>query len=320
MLAIVGPTASGKTSLAIAVAQRIQGEIISLDSRQAYHGFVVGTAAPAEAELEAAPHHGVGFLDPHERYGAGRFVRAFDGWRAEIEARGRVPILAGGTGLFLRALTHPMFREPDHPPGARDAIEAWLADASDERVRTWASRLDPDLAGGETAIDRQRAGRTIELALLTGRGLSWWIEHGPVERPPIEPLTFVLDPGTERLRERIRARTEAMLAEDAWQDEVRALTEAGHSDTPAFEALGYGAVAALIRGERTRAETVDRIFASTWRYARRQRTWFRHQLPASHVVLDASESTEQLAARIIETWSREERPSSPQPSADAAKR
>jgi len=301
-LAIVGPTASGKTALAIEVARTLDGEIISMDSRQAYRGFRVGTAAPAAAEVARAPHHGVGFLSPDERYGAGRFARLAHAWMAEIRARGRVPILAGGTGLFLRALTHPVFREPELDPIRRAALAAWADARPVEELTRWARRLDPALGGRLVTVDRQRAGRTLELALLAGRPLTWWIERGPPERPPLQPLVAVVEPPAAELRGRIRRRAEAMLEDGAWEAEVRDLIERGLEASQAFEALGYRDVAALGRREATREETLERVVSRTWTYARRQRTWLRHQVPEDAMRLDGSMATDQLARRVVGAW------------------
>lgn len=302
MPAIAGPTASGKTSVAIEVARRLDGEIISMDSRQAYRGFAIGTAAPSAAELAGAPHHGIGFLDPHERYGAGRFARLATRWFSEIRARGRVPILAGGTGLFLRALTHPMFEEPPHDPARRAALHAWLDRLERGELVRWATRLDPALAARRPPLDGQRAARTVELALLTGAPLTRWMTSGPTERPPLRTATYVLEWPAPLLRERIARRAEASIRGGAWPEEVRGLLARGLDGSHAFDALGYADVAALVRGEAGIDETVERVSRATWRYARRQRTWFRHQLPEDAVVLralDGSTTPGQLARRIV---------------------
>lgn len=301
-IAIVGPTASGKTALAVTVASTLDGEVISLDSRQAYQGFRVGTAAPTAAELERAPHHGVGFLSPDERYGAGRFARLAHRWMADIRGRGRLPILAGGTGLFLRALTHPVFREPELDDRRRAALGVWASSRTDEQLRRWVRRLDPHLAARLGGVDRQRAERTLELALLAGRPLTWWMDNGTPERAPLRPLVAVLELPAGALRERIRRRAEAMLEGGAWEAEVRDLVARGQEGVAAFGALGYADVAAHVRGELSRDETLDRVVSRTWSYARRQRTWFRHQLPDGAMRLDGSEGTNQLARRVIETW------------------
>jgi len=299
-VAIVGPTGSGKTSLALAVARLLDGEIVSMDSRQAYRGFAVGTAAPTEAELRAAPHHGVGFLGPDEPYGAGRFAALATGWVDDIARRGRVPILAGGTGLFLRALTHPMFSEPPVAEPRKRAVRAWIDSVPATDLLRWVHRLDPDLVSRRGAVDPQRAGRTIELTLLTGFPLSWWITNGSPERRPIRVSVFALDHPAEKLRERIRVRAVRMFESGGWRAEVDRLLAAGLEDASAFDAVGYRHVAAWSRGEIDRSRAIDRVVSDTWAYARRQRTWFRHQLPTGSVRLDGQMPTEQLARRIAE--------------------
>lgn len=301
-LAVVGPTASGKTALAIEIARSLDGEIISMDSRQAYRGFRVGTAAPTAGERALAPHHGVGFLAPDERYGAGRFARLAHRWMQEIRGRGRLPILAGGTGLFLRALIDPVFSEPELDDERRAALADWADARGDAELARWAVRLDPALETRLGTIDRQRAGRTLELALLAGRPLTWWIEHGAPERPPLDALVVVVEMPRETLRDRIRRRAAGMLEGGAWEAEVSDLVARGFEDTPAFEALGYRDVAAVACGELAREEALDRVVARTWAYARRQRTWFRHQVPDGAIRLDGSLATDQLARRAIEAW------------------
>ena len=134
-LVILGPTASGKTALALDVARLVDGEIISADSRQAYRGLEIGTAAPTIAERAAVPHHGVAFLEPGDRYGAGRFARLCREWITDIESRGRTPIVVGGTGFFVRAVTHPVFKEPDLDSAGRAALEAWLSARPLDEIR-----------------------------------------------------------------------------------------------------------------------------------------------------------------------------------------
>ena len=268
-----------------------------MDSRQAYRGFAVGTAAPSAGELAAAPHHGVGFLDPHERYGAGRFARLATRWLSEIRTRGRVPILAGGTGLFLRALTHPMFEEPPLDPARRAALRAWLDRLGRGELVRFAARLDPALEALRRPLDRQRAARTVELAFMTGEPLTRWMTRAPNERSPLRTATYVLEWPAPLLRARIARRAEAMVRGGAWLDEVRGLLARGLD--------GSRAVGALVRGEADVEETIDRVSKATWRYARRQRTWFRHQVPEDAVVLpvlDESTTQGQLARRIAADW------------------
>jgi tRNA dimethylallyltransferase len=300
-IAIVGPTATGKTGLAIAVAHELDGEVISLDSRQAYRGLEIGTAAPGPDELEATPHHGVGFLDPRHMYGAGRFARLAHDWMAEIEARGRVPILAGGTGFFLSALLRPIFREPPMDEERRAALRRWLEERPIDELTGWVGRLDPALSEHLDRIDRQRAMRTLELALLTGRPLSGWFSFGEPQHPPLAVRCFALELPADDHRERIERRTRAQL-DGGWVEEVRELRARGLHDAPVFDAVGYRDVLAHVEGELSAEETLTRIVAATWAYARRQRTWFRHQLPADAIRVDALLPTAQLAESIVMDW------------------
>jgi tRNA dimethylallyltransferase len=300
MLAVLGPTATGKTSLAIELARRIDGEVISADSRQAYAGLVVGTAAPTPEDRALVPHHGVGFLEPGTRYGAGRFAREAREWIDGVRLRGREPILAGGSGLFYRALTRPIFREPPLAHDRRARLEACLEDMTLDRLRHWICRLDPALSDRLGVLDRQRCLRALEICLLTGRPLTWWQRHGPCEAEPVSAGPIILTlPGPEH-RRRIRVRAQAALA-GGWTGEVAALRAAGHDPhSPAFSSIGYSAVDDWMSGRASREEALTRIVRDTWAYARRQRTWFRHQLPAAAPRLDAGRAVEDLADEISE--------------------
>lgn len=300
-LAIVGPTATGKTGLGIAVATRLDGEVISTDSRQAYRGMEVGTAAPTPAERAAVPHHGVAFLDPRERYGAGRFARRARGWIAEIRGRGRVPILVGGTGFFLEALVRPVFREPDLDEERRRRLRGWLERGPVERSLAWARRLDPALFRRLETVDPQRAARTLELALLSGRPVTWWQDHGAPATRPLRAPAFVLELPPDLHRVRIERRAERLLG-SGWPEEAGRLREAGLEGAPALDAVGYRHALALLDGTLEAEEAVGRVVRDTWAYARRQRTWFRNRAPEGAVRLDATKPTEQLAGRIVETW------------------
>lgn len=305
--AILGPTATGKTVLAVAVAERIGGEIISADSRQAYRGLMVGTAAPTVAELARVPHHGVGFLNPGERYGAGRFSRLARAWIAEINARDRIPILAGGTGLFYRALTRPIFREPPIEAPRRASLEKWLELRTLDSLRVWTRALDSELVEQLAVLDRQRCLRAIEIALLTGRPLTWWQRNGPPEAEPVLGMAVLLTLPADEHRTRIRQRAETLM-DGGWAEEVDRLRDAGHGpDSPAFSSIGYEAVAEWSRGETSREDALTRIVRDTWAYARRQRTWFRNQLPPDTQALDARISVDKAVDAVIEVWQQAER-------------
>jgi tRNA dimethylallyltransferase len=301
-LVITGPTATGKTALAIEVALRLDGEIISLDSRQIYRGMDIGTAKPALAERRGVPHHGFDIIGPRERFNAGRFAQLARNWIEQIRTRCRVPIIAGGTGFFLRALTHPLFTEP---PLAEEAKERWkffLQGRDTAELARWAAALDPD--AGVRRDDRQRLTRVIEVAVLTGRPLSWWHHNTPPSAPSIDPLIFVLDLPRDVLYRRIEVRVDRM-AEQGLVAEVRALLDAGYDDRdPGMNATGYIELIPYFRGEYALPEALALVKAATRRYARRQLTWLRHQLPPASW-LDAAADCGALADTIVREWSQE---------------
>ena len=171
---LVGPTAVGKTAVACALAEHWPITVISADSRQVYRGLDIGTAKPTPDVLEQVPHVGLDVVDPGERYSAGRFARDATRWLVEI-GPSRLPVVVGGTGFYVRALADGLFREPPIDARAREKFRVWAANA--DALGAWAARLDPEYRGG----GRQRASRTVEVALLTGRPLSTWQQEAKAE-------------------------------------------------------------------------------------------------------------------------------------------
>lgn len=308
-LVITGPTATGKTALSLAVAERLDGEIISMDSRQVFRGMDIGTAKATPEERARVPHHGLDLVNPDERYSAGRFSEDARRWITEIVARGHVPILVGGTGFFLRSLTHPLFDEPELPEERRERLKRYFAAQPTTRLRRWLRVLDPETARQlERRGGHQRMARALEVALLSGRPLSWWHRHAPPSVEPIEPLIFVLTLPREELYLRINERVHAMV-EAGLVDEVRGLLERGYGPgDPGMNATGYAEMIPYLRGETSLEEAVDAIQRATRRYARRQLTWFRHQLPEDAVWLEADRPRDELVSTIVETWNTEEAP------------
>ena len=301
-LAITGPTTSGKTKLSIAVAEALDGEIICMDSRQVYRGMDIGTDKVSTEHRGRVPHHGLDIRDPDEFYSAGQFGR--DARRAiqAISARGRVPLLVGGTGLFLRALTHPIFEQPELDLERLAALRGFMAKQPATELARWVEVLDPERTDLAREGGPQRLGRTIEVALLTGRPLSWWHERGPIEREPLRGMVVVLDMDREELDRHIDARVTRMAA-DGLVDEVRGLLVKGYRpEDPGMSGTGYREVAAYLGGDLTLEEALDRMRSQTRQYARRQLTWFRHQLPEDVMRIDTSQSLEEQAVRVIEGW------------------
>ena len=287
-LAVTGPTASGKTDLSLALAERVRLEVVSMDSRQVYRDLDVGTDKVGRAAQEAVPHHGLDRVDPDERYSAGQFARDARRWIGEIRARGALPLLVGGTGFFLRAVLDPIFAEPPLDAQRLEALRGWLEGQERERLERWVRLVDPERAEVAAEGGPQRLGRTLEIALLSGRRLSWWHREAPAEAPGLPGVVVVLDLPRDEMDRRIDERVTAM-AERGLVDEVRGLLEAGWSlDAPGLTGTGYREVAAHLRGEATLEEALERIRHNTRRYARRQLTWFRHQLPEDAVRIDAT--------------------------------
>jgi tRNA dimethylallyltransferase len=301
-LAIVGPTSSGKTALSLRVARRVGGEVVSMDSRSVYRGMDVGTAKPTPEERAEVPHHGIDLVEPHERFSAAHFARYARERIAEIRARGRVPMLVGGSGFFLRALTHPIFREPEMDPEARERLRAELSALDDAALLARLREVDPAAAerfaswGG-----RQRVIRALEVPLLTGRTLAWWHEHSPPEETPLRPLVFVLEVPRERLLAGVDRRVDRMV-EAGLVEEVRRLVERYGEEAPGLNAHGYAELIPHLRGERTLEEALELVRRNTRAYTKRQYTWFRTQLPPGALWLDATRAPEELAEEIAVRW------------------
>jgi tRNA dimethylallyltransferase len=300
-LAIVGPTASGKTGLSLEVGRRIPAEIVSLDSRQVYRGMDIGTGKVTLQERSSIPHHGLDLRDPDERYSAGQFSRDARGWIRDIQARGRAPLLVGGTGFFLKSLTDPLFREPELDRERLDRLRWFLNRLPLDRLAAFVRALDPG-RGAAAEEGRQRATRTVEMALLTGRPLSWWHAESEPAHEPLTGLIVLLDLPRELLYDRINRRVGAMV-EEGLVAEVQRLLDAGYGpDDPGMTGAGYREIVAYLEGKVTLEQAVEEIRNSHRAYARRQSTWFRHQLPHGTLVLDGSEGPEGMARRVVSAW------------------
>lgn len=290
---ICGPTAAGKSALAMRLAERHMLAIVSADSRQVYRGFDIGTAKPSGDERARVPHYGIDVADPRERYSAARWADAAGGWLAALDASNAEAMIVGGTGFYLRALTRPLFDEPPLDAGRRARLAALLDTVPNEELRRWCEAIDPPRA----RLGRTQQLRAIEVALLTGTRLSDL--HGAQEpQEEIAARYLVVDPGPV-LAERINARVERMVR-NGWVDEAQALDAAVPDDAPAWTASGYRTIRLVARGRLACATATERIATETRQYAKRQRTWFRHQLPAHAVTHVNPDSTD--ADAIVDRW------------------
>ena len=301
-LAITGPTTSGKTRVSIAVAEALDGEIICMDSRQIYRGMDIGTDKVSMENRNRVRHHGLDLRDPDEFYSAGQFGRDARGWIEEISERGRVPLFVGGTGLFLRSLTDPLFKQPNIDATRLEALRGFMAKRPKTELERWVGVLDSGRCDLAREGGPQRLGRTIEVALLTGRPLSWWHSQHTSDQEPLDGLVVVLDRDREELDRRIDARVTRMAAEGL-VDEVRGLMEKGYGpEAPGMSGTGYREVAAYLGGDMTLDEALDRMRSQTRQYARRQLTWFRNQLPEDAIHVDTSQPLDAQVAEVVAAW------------------
>ena len=296
---VVGPTAVGKTAVGLALAAHWPLEIISADSRQVYRRLDIGTAKPTRKERARVPHHGLDLVDPGTRYSAGHFARDAEGWLADIRGRRRMPVVVGGTGLYVRALAEGLFREPALDTARRRSLDAFTARLEPLELLRWAGRLDPGFRGG----GRQRASRAIEVALLTGQPLSYWQEAARA-RGALEPWYIVLTVPRPVLHQRITRRAAEMVQRGLIEEVASVLAE-GHAPTaPGLDGIGIREAVDYLHGRRPRGAVAEAIAVSTRQYAKRQQTWFRHQLAGAVLTLDATRPPERLAAEIVEAWER----------------
>lgn len=299
---ICGPTAAGKSPLALALAEHVPLVIISADSRQLYRGFDIGTAKPTIAERARVPHWGVDVAEPLERFSAAHWAAGAHAAVAGATAAGRTPAVVGGTGFYLRALTAPLWREPPLDASRRASVARWLAPITTAELRRWCAALDPRRAH----LGRAQLLRAVEVALLTGIPLSvWHAREAPEERkqpevgaPGLHVRYLLVDPGPS-LRDTIERRVDAMLAA-GWMEEVMALDARVPATAPAWSASGYTRLRQAHRGELSRAAAREGTIIETRQYAKRQRTWFRHQLDGDVTRLDPA--APDALARALRWW------------------
>lgn len=292
---IVGPTAAGKSALALALARRTGAAIISADSRQIYRRFDIGTAKPSPNERAEIPHFAIDVAAPEERYSAARFAALARLAMARCSAKGLSVVVVGGTGFYVRALVEPLFPEPQLDASRRAKLGQYLASLDTETLRRWCVRLDPP----RSTLGRTQLLRAVEIALLTGRSLSSQFQL-PSEHSAVTARYLVVDPG-QALAQAIERRVDDMLAR-GWVDEVRQLAADVPATAPAWNATGYETLRRYVAGDEPLelASARRRIIQATRQYAKRQRTWFRHQLRGDMQTLDPNEPTALQCA--LEWW------------------
>jgi tRNA dimethylallyltransferase len=321
IVAILGPTASGKSALGVYLAERVGGEILACDSTQVYRGVDIGTAKPSAAERRGVPHHLLDLVDPSEVFTAGEYRRRAEMVLADLRSRGRLPILTVGTGLYLRALLEGLADAPERSADLRARLEARVAARGPAYLHRILARIDPVAARRIAPRDRQKIVRAIEISVLAGKPVTEVHRAGRDPLAGYTPIRIGLDPPRAALHQRIERRTQEMLAQ-GWLDEVAELMRAGvRADSKPFEFIGYRALREHLEGRASLADATAAIVQSTRRYAKRQLTWFRREpeviwlagVGDDPAIADAA--VQSIKARIAELRSAAQDVSSDRPAA-----
>ena len=298
LLVIAGPTASGKTALALAIASCIPCEIISADSRQIYKYLTIGTAKPTAAELSLVPHHFIDMLLPDEHFSAGDFQEQGRAAMKEIRSRGKVPIVVGGTGLYVRALVDGLFSGPGKVDAIRRELEERYNTEGGAVLLEELRAVDPDAAARMIPTQFRRIIRALEVYRATGKSIT--AHHREQEVAPEDDVFFVgLRWERSVLYDRINARVEKMM-EAGFLEEVRLLMEMGYDDRlKSLQTVGYKEAFAFLRGEIDRERMIELMKQNTRRYAKRQLTWFTHDERIRWFDIGDINQFNEIAAKII---------------------
>ena len=274
VVCLVGPTASGKTDLALELAEGAGAEIVSADSRQVYRHLDIGTAKPTAADRRRVPHHCLDVVDPEERFDAARFRAAATGVLADVAARGRSGLVVGGTGLWVRVLLRGLCPAPAAVPAVRAALHALAGRCGVEELHRCLAVIDPPAAARIRPRDAVRLVRALEVAFSSGRRLSAWQAAHAFGDAPYEVLLLGLALPSPELDARIAARAHGMVAA-GFGDEVAALRARVGDDAPAWASVGYREMLAYVEGTSSLDDALAATVLATRRFAKRQRTWFR---------------------------------------------
>jgi tRNA dimethylallyltransferase len=301
-LAVVGPTASGKSALALALAQRLDGEIVSCDSVQVYRGMDIGTGKATPEERALVPHHLLDVASPAESFHAGRYVALAEEAIRDIAARGKLPILVGGTGLYYRALVQGLFEAPPSDPATRERHRREAEDLGVESLHARLLAVDPRAGARIMPRDLVRISRALEIFEQTGTPISVLWQQA-AQKKSLRPWAVMLSPPLPALRALIERRVEHMMAL-GFREEVESLRARHGRETHAFGALGYKQLAAHLDGLMPFDQAVAETKTATVAYARRQRTWFRKEVVAQVVEVAGAEDAVTHAAEIVAAFRR----------------
>ena len=298
IVCLLGPTGTGKTAAAIAVAGRLPASVVNFDSRQVYRDFPIVTAQPDADEQAACPHHLYGFLPTEEKMTAARFVELAVDKIESVRAQGRLPILVGGTGLYLRSLLSGIAPIPEIPDDIRRKVLARVAAEGPQALHAELSRTDPDYAARIHPNDTQRNARAAEVHLATGRTMTWWhteSEHAPA---PYDALKVGMRIALKDLEPRLAGRIDVMLERGALDEARAAFARCPDPDAPGWTGIGCAELLGFLRGELTMAEARDKWVKNTRAYAKRQITWFKKE-PDIHWFAPGDNDS---VADLVERW------------------
>lgn len=293
---LVGATASGKSDVAMRLAERLGGEIVGADSRQIYLGLEIGTEAPTPEDRARVAHHLVAFLDPAETYSAGRYGREARAAIREIESRGKVPIVAGGSGLYIRAALEGLFEGPSRDDAIRARLTRRIREEGLDALREDLGRVDPEALAGILPGDPVRVVRALEIYELTGRPISALRRERA--REPLPALLFGLRWPRHALRDRIAVRLDRQLERGFLEEAKRLAGTALPENAPGPRTLGYRELLSHLRGAMTLEDARALIALKTGQLAKRQETWFRNTPGVRWIELSAAEDLARAAREI----------------------
>ncbi len=279
---ITGPTASGKSALAVDLARRNNGVVINADSMQVYDTLHVLTARPSDADTQGVPHLLYGHVPTSKHYSTGEWFRDATEILAQVRGEGRIPVFVGGTGLYFKALTGGLSDMPAVPAPIRDEVRRRLQEDGAEALHEVLTARDPGMAATLRPGDGQRIARALEIVEATGQSIRHFqAQQGPVAIDPDRAMKIVVLPERDLLRQRINRRFSGMLDTGAVEEVEALLALDLKPEMPAMKAIGVPQIAAMLAGTMSRAEVIETASAATRQYAKRQMTWFRNQLDES---------------------------------------
>ncbi len=276
LIVITGPTASGKTALSVEVAKRLGGEIVNADSMQIYKYMDIGTAKPDMEERQGIPHHLIDIVNPDEAFSVARYCECAKEVIDNIHQRGKIPVMVGGTGLYVDSLVNNIqFSEIEPDEQYRDKMDKLAEEMGNEYIYKMLENIDPDSACKIKVADRKRIIRALEVYHLTGKTITWHNEQSRSVPSPYNTTMFAINMDREALYDKINRRVDVMIA-NGLVDEVKAIMDMGvQKDATSMQAIGYKEIVEYLEGHITLDEATDKIKQSSRRYAKRQLTWFR---------------------------------------------